>query len=78
MDIPDPHSLMTAGHVLISGGLGALGSLVAAWLAASTSSFDGPAITLLGRSGRIPDTSIARTLAGTHSNVRRQFEAPLP
>ena len=55
-----------AAHTLISGGLGALASLVAAWLTGALAVAHQPALTLLGRSGRISDPSASRLLAASH------------
>ena len=58
-----------AGHVLVSGGLGALGSLVAAWLTGASAVAHQPALTLLGRSGRISDPGANRLLQASHHQV---------
>lgn len=54
----------------MSGGLGALGSLVAAWLSSQMSSPHAPHLTLLGRSGRVADSHILNILADSQSQVR--------
>ena len=53
----------------MSGGLGALGSLVAAWLAGQAKSAHAPNLTLLGRSGRVADPDTTRILAESQSQV---------
>lgn len=59
-----------AGNVVVSGGLGVLGSLVAAWLSSQMSSPHAPHLTLLGRSGRVADSHILNILADSQSQVR--------
>jgi hypothetical protein len=59
-------NLSGSGHTLITGGLGALGSLVAAWLTAHSSS---PYTTLLSRSGQGYDVDVQRILSESHYKV---------
>ncbi len=59
-----------AGNVIVSGGLGALGSLVAAWLSAQNSKSHAPNLTLLGRSGRVADPHTLSILAECQNQVR--------
>lgn len=61
------------GSVLVTGGLGALGSLVAAWLATLASSPHAPGLTLLGRSGRAADAQAAQILATCQTQVKSAF-----
>ena len=55
-----PHNLTItcAGHTVITGGMGALGSLVRAWVHVGTQKHTNSCITLLGRAARLtnPDT----------------------
>ena len=55
-------STCTAAQIIITGGLGALGSLVGAWLLAAMPAQTGACITLLGRSGRPSQPDISQTL----------------
>ena len=52
----------TAAQIIVTGGLGALGSLVGAWLLAAMPAHTGTCITLLGRSGRPSQPDISQTL----------------
>ncbi|BDA51457.1 probable inactive phenolphthiocerol synthesis polyketide s at N-terminal half [Coccomyxa sp. Obi] len=56
-------------NILVSGGLGALGSLVAVWLAGQDMSAHAPNLTLLGRSGRVTDPDTTRILAESQSQA---------
>ena len=55
-------STWTAAQIIVTGGLGALGSLVGAWLLAAAPAQTGICITLLGRSGRPSQPDISQTL----------------
>ena len=55
-------STCTAAQIIITGGLGALGSLVGAWLLAAMPALIGTCITLLGRSGRPSQPDISQIL----------------
>ena len=58
----DSLSTCTAAQIIITGGLGALGSLVGTWLLAAMPAQTGTCITLLGRSGRPSQPDISQTL----------------
>lgn len=63
--------------MVLSGGLGALGSLVAAWLSAQDSNPHAPNLTLLGRSGRVADPHTLSILAECQNQVHHShFPTP--
>ncbi|CAL8465609.1 g5145 [Coccomyxa elongata] len=71
-EAPAPISTLhrsTPRNMLVSGGLGALGSLVAAWLTGQATSAHAPNLTLLGRSGRVADPNTRRILAESQTQA---------
>ena len=64
-----PQLCVLVGHVIITGGLGALGSLVGAWLHAGAQSGGNSCTTLLGRTARLNEASIQHTLAHAQQQV---------
>ena len=58
----DSVRVYTATQIIITGGLGALGSLVGAWLLAAMPASTGTCVTLLGRSGRPSQRDTSQTL----------------
>jgi len=63
-----PQHCVIVGHVIITGGLGALGSLVGAWLHAGAQSGGNSCTTLLGRTARLNEASV-QTLAHSQQQV---------
>lgn len=59
----------STGHVVVTGGMGALGSLVGAWLLAEAAPHTFSCITLLGRSARPSQPGIQSTLAHAQPQV---------
>ena len=63
-----PHMAPCAGHTVITGGMGALGSLVGAWLQAGAQHTK-RCSTLLGRTGRVSGTSVPQLFAQAQQQV---------